>query len=355
MSDVVTFGEAMIRLSPPDFLRLEQTHSLDVRVGGGELNVAVGVSRLGLRSAWVSRLPNNPLGRLVCNKAREQGVNTDYVLSAKEGRCGLYFLEFGASPRASSVLYDRANSAISKIEPGQVDWAAALRGARWFHTSGITPALSASAAAATREALEAARNAGVRVSYDLNYRSKLWTPEQARACQEPLMDMVDILITTEEDTRVVFGIVPQQGRPAARDERADGAGPAGADFASVSAEPYKEVARKLAEKFGFKAVAITLRENPSVLRNTWTAIAYADGQFFEDRKYDLEVVDRVGGGDAFSAGFIYGCLVTGSYQVAVQYGVAFSALKQTHPGDFAWVTRQEVEGLMKGASLRVAR
>lgn len=346
MSDVVTFGEAMIRLSPPDFMRLEQANSLDVRVGGGELNVAVGVSRLGLRSAWVSRLPSNPLGRLVCNKAREQGVNTDYVLWAKEGRCGLYFLEFGASPRASSVLYDRANSAISKIEPGQVDWAAALRGARWFHTSGITPALSASAAATTREALEAARSAGVRVSYDLNYRSKLWTPEQARACQEPLMDMVDILITTEEDTRVVFGIVPQQSRAS---EQAD------ADFTSVSAEPYKEVARKLAEKFGFKAVAITLRENPSVLRNTWTAIAYADGQFFEDRKHDLEVVDRVGGGDAFSAGFIYGCLVTGSYQTAVQYGVAFSALKQTHPGDFAWVTRQEVESLVKGASLRVAR
>jgi 2-dehydro-3-deoxygluconokinase len=341
MSDVVTFGEAMLRLAPPDFMRLEQASSLNVLVGGGELNVAVGVSRLGLRSAWISRLPDNPLGRLVRNKAREQGVDTGHILWTREARVGLYFVEFGASPRASSVLYDRANSAISQIQPGQVDWAAAFHGARWFHTSGITPALSALAAATTREALEAAKKAGLRVSYDLNYRSKLWTPEQARRCQEPMMELVDVLITTEEDTRVVFGITAE----GQKDEQ----------FASVSAEPYKQVARKLAGQFGFKAVAITLRENPSVWKNTWTAIAFADGQFYEDRKYELELVDRVGGGDAFSAGFIYGCLATGSYQIAVQLGVAFSALKQTSPGDFCWATRAEAEALMRGASLRVAR
>ncbi|MGH8245834.1 MAG: PfkB family carbohydrate kinase, partial [Gammaproteobacteria bacterium] len=179
------------------------------------------------------------------------------------------------------------------------------------------------------------------VSYDLNFRSKLWTAEQARACQEPLMEMVDVLITTEEDTRVVFGI----GAEGQKDET----------FTSVSAEPYKEVARKLADKFRFKAVAITLRENPSVLRNTWTAIAYADGKFYDDRKYDLEIVDRVGGGDAFSAGFIYGYLTAGSYEAAVRYGTAFSALKHTNPGDLTWATAAEAEGLMKGASLRVAR
>ncbi len=341
MSDVVTFGEAMVRLVPPHFMRLEQTSSLDVQIGGGELNVAVGISRMGLTSSWVSRLPENPLGRMVRNKAREHGVNTDHIAWTKAGRVGLYFVEFGASPRASSVLYDRAASAISQIEPGEIDWVAALRGARWFHTSGITPALSASAAVVTREALEAAKKAGLTVSYDLNYRSKLWTPEEARRCQELLMEKVDVLITTEEDTKVVFGI-SAEGQ---KDDR----------FARVSAEPYKEVAQRLAEKFHFKAVAITLRENPSVWKNSWTAIAYAGGQFFEDRKYELELVDRVGGGDAFSAGFIYGYLTTASYENAVRYGVAFSALKQTNPGDFNWATRAETEALMKGASLRVAR
>ena len=341
MSDVVTFGEAMIRLSPPYFQRLEQAATLDVQVGGAELNVATAVSRLGLSAAWISRLPDNPLGRKIRNKAREQGVNTEHIAWAKQGRAGVYFVEFGASPRASSVLYDRSGSAISQIQPGEVDWAAALQGARWFHTSGITPALSTSAAAVTREALQAARKAGgLRVSYDLNYRAKLWTAEQARQFQEPLMELVDVLITTEEDTRVVFGIAA-----AGADER----------FATVSAEPYKEVARKLVERFGLQAVAITLRENPSVWRNTWTAIAYAGGQFYEDRKYELEVVDRLGGGDAFTAGFIYGCLTSGFWQTAIEYGNASSALKHTHPGDLGWATLPEVQGLLKGAGLRVAR
>ncbi len=341
MSEVITFGEAMLRLSPPHFQRLEQTTTLDVQVGGGELNVAVGVSRLGLRAAWVTRLPDNPLGRMVRNKAREQGVDTGHLVWTKGGRVGLYFAEFGASPRASSVLYDRAGSAISQVQPGEVDWAVAFNGGRWFHTSGITPALSASAAAVTREALETAKKAGLLVSYDLNFRSKLWTAEQARRCQEPMMELVDVLITTEEDTRVVFGITAQ--------------GQKGEQFTSVSADPYKEVAQKLAERFRFKAVAITLRENPSVWKNTWTAIAYADGRFYEDRKYELEIVDRVGGGDAFSAGFIYGYLTAGSYDMAVRYGTAFSALKHTNPGDLNWATLAEAESLMKGASLRVAR
>lgn len=341
MSDVVTFGEAMLRLSPPHFQRLEQTSTFDIQVGGGELNVAVGVSRLGLRSAWISRLPDNALGRMVRNKAREQGVNTDHIVWSKSGRVGLYFAEFGAAPRASSVLYDRASSAISQIQPGEVNWSAAFQGARWFHTSGITPALSQSAAAATREAVEAAKKAGVTVSYDLNYRSKLWTPEQARAIQEPMMEFVDVLITTEEDTRVVFGIT-SAGQ---KDEK----------FTTVSAETYKEVAQKLAEKFKFKAVSITLRENPSVWKNTWTAIAHAGGKFYDDRKYEVEIVDRVGAGDAFSAGFIFGVLKFDSYDSAVRYGVAFSALKHTNPGDLNWATLSEAEGLLKGASLRVAR
>jgi len=342
MYDVVTFGEAMVRLSPPHFQRLEQTTNLDVQVGGGELNVAVGVRRLGLTSAWVSRLPQNALGRIVDNRARQADVDTSHVVWAKEGRQGLYFVEFGAAPRPSSVLYDRTHSAISAIRPGEVDWKKVLEGAKWFHTSGITPALSDSAAEVTREALQAAKQAGLTVSYDLNYRGKLWSPEEARAVQEPLMPFVDVLITTEEDTSVVFKI-KAEGKSEAK------------GFTTVSAEPYQEVARKLQEKFQFKAVAITLRENPLVWRNTWSAIAYADGKFYDDVKYELEIVDRLGGGDAFSAGFIYGRLAKQSYEAAVRYGNAFSALKHTNPSDFNWTTLQEVENLLKGAGLRVAR
>jgi 2-dehydro-3-deoxygluconokinase len=342
MADVVTFGEAMIRLSPPNFQRLEQTATLDVQVGGGELNVAVGVSRLGLKSAWVSRLPKNALARLMENRVRQAGVDTSHLVWAEDGRLGLYFVEFGAAPRPSAVLYDRAHSAISAIQPGEVDWKKALEGARWFHMSGITPALSDSAAAVTREALLAAQAAGVTVSYDLNYRGKLWSPAKAQAVQEPLMEYVDVLITTEEDTNIVFKIQAQG--------KTDGKG-----FAQVSAESYREVAKKLQERFRFKAVAITLRENPLVWRNTWTAICYADGKFYDDVKYDLEIVDRIGSGDSFSAGFIYGSLVKQSYQAAVRYGNAFSALKHTNPGDFNWATLAEVESLLQGASLRVAR
>ena len=342
MSDVVTFGEAMVRLVPPHFERLEQTRSLDVQIGGGELNVAVGTSRLGLKSTWVSRLPKNALGRLLENRVRQTGVDTSHLIWSDDGRVGLYFVEFGAAPRPSSVLYDRAHSAISAIRPGEVDWKKVLAGAKWLHTSGITPALSDSAAAVTREALKAARESGATVSYDLNYRAKLWSPEKAQAVQEPLMEFVDVLITTEEDTGVVFKI-EAEGRTDAR------------GFKEVTAKPYKDVARRLQEKFRFKAVAITLRENPLVWRNTWTAIAYADGKFYEDVKYELEIVDRIGGGDSFSAGFIYGSLVKKSYEAAVRYGNAFSALKHTIPGDFNWATLQEVETLLKGASLRVAR
>ncbi len=342
MFDLVTFGEAMIRLAPPNYQRLEQTTSLDVQIGGGELNVAVGVSRLGLKSVWVSRLPRNALGRLMLNRVRQAGVDTSHIVWADGGRLGLYFVEFGAAPRASSVLYDRAHSAISTIKPGEVDWKKVFEGVKWFHTSGITPALSDSAAEVTREALVAAKKAGATVSYDLNYRGKLWSPQKAQAVQEPLMEYVDVLITTEEDTGVVFKI-KAKGKTDAK------------GFAEVAAESYKDVARRLAEKFHFKVVAITLRENPLVWRNTWTAIAYAEGKFYEDVKYDLEIVDRVGGGDSFSAGFIYGSLVKKSIEAAVRYGNAFSALKHTNPGDFNWATLEEVEKLLKGTSLRVVR
>ena len=328
MYDVVTFGEAMIRLSPPHFQRLEQATSLDLNVGGAELNVAVGVTRLGMNSAWVSKLPKNPLGYLIRNQAQEFGINCSHIVWSDQGRAGIYFLELGASPRASSVLYDRSGSAISMIKPGEVDWEKVFNGSKHFHVSGITPALSASASEVTTEALKTAKKAGCTVSYDLNYRKKLWTPADAKKIQEPMMANVDILITTEEDTNVVFGIKEKD---------------------------YETVAEKLAQNFKFKVVAITLREDLSVWRNNWTAIAYQDGKIFRDRKYEVEIVDRVGAGDSFTAGFLYGWSKDKDVEKGLRYGNAFAALKHTLPGDFNWSTMEEVEAQLKGAGLRISR
>ena len=327
MAEVVTFGETMVRLSPPDYRRLEQTNLLDVNVGGAEWNVAVDLSRLGISTAWVSRLTDNALGRMIRNKAREHGVDTSHIVWTKGDRIGIYFVEFGATPRASSVLYDRAHSSISQVKPGEINWEKILKGAKWFHTSGITPALSSSAAQATAEVLKMAQKADCKVSYDLNYRARLWTEEEARKCQEPLMEHIDILFATEEDTRKVLG---------------------------VSGKDYREVAQKLAEKFKFGVVCITLREDISVLRNRWTAIAYSAGKIYDDRTYDVEIVDRVGAGDSFTAGFIYGYL-TGNIEKGLKYGLAYSALKHTIPSDTNWSTLQEVENLIKGGSLRISR
>lgn len=336
--DLVTFGEAMVRLTPPDFRRLEQTRSFDAYVGGGELNVAVAAARMGISSRWVSRLPDNALGRMIANGAREQGVDVQVDWSADD-RAGLYFAELGAAPRASSVLYDRSASAISRVAPGAIDWTSIFAGARWFHVSGITPALSESAAKVTGEALAAARAAGLTVSYDLNFRSKLWDAKKARSVQEPLMEYVDVLMTTEEDTRVVFGI---------------GARPAD-DFQTVDAESYQRVADELAKRFDFSAVAVTLRENPRVLLNSWSAIVVAGGAVHRAPRYEVEVIDRIGAGDAFSAGLIVSRLENRGWDDAVRFATALSALKHSIPGDFCVATRGEVEQLLRGASLRVSR
>jgi 2-dehydro-3-deoxygluconokinase len=326
-SDLVAFGEAMVRLSPPNFRRLENAHTLDVQVGGAELNTAVALARLGRSAAWVSRLTDNPLGRLVANRAREAGVAVDHVLWTPEDRVGVYFVEFGAAPRASGVLYDRKGAAIANVRPGMVPWKAVFAGARWFHVTGITPALSPGAAEATREALEATRAAGVGVSIDLNYRAKLWTEEEAGRCMAWLMPSCDVLITTEEDAERVFGV-------------------AGQDYADVAAQ--------LARRFSLKAVAVTLRDNPLVWRNGWTAVAWQDGRLLRTRSYEVEIVDRLGAGDSFAAGLIHG-LLDGDLQKGLDYGVAASAIKHSIPGDFAWVTRAEVEALLKGSGLRISR
>lgn len=336
--DLVTFGEAMVRLTPPDFQRLEQARNFDVYVGGGELNVAVAAARLGVASRWVSRLPENPLGRIIANGAREQGVDVHIEWTAHD-RAGLYFAERGAAPRASSVLYDRGASALSRVTPGSIDWSTVFRGSRWYHVSGITPALSESAAKVTAESLIAAKKAGLTVSYDLNYRSKLWSPEKARAVQEPLMEHVDVLITTEEDTRVVFGIGAD-----AKDS-----------YERVDAESYAQVALALEKRFEVGAVAVTLRENPRVLLNTWSAIVAAEGKIYSAPRYEVEVVDRIGAGDAFSAGLIVSRLEDHGWEDAVRFATATSALKHSIPGDFCLVTRVEVEQLLRGTGLRVSR
>jgi 2-dehydro-3-deoxygluconokinase len=325
--DVITFGEAMIRLSPPNFRRLEQARNLDVQVGGAELNTAVGLARLGRSTAWVSRLTNNPLGRLIANHAREAGVSTEHILWTKDDRVGLYFLEFGAAPRASSVLYDRKGAAIAQIQSGMIPWAKVFAGAKWFHVTGITPGLSAGAAAATKEALQAARAAGMRTSIDLNYRAKLWNQAEAGKCMTGLMQFCDVLITTEEDIERVFGI---------------------------KGKNYEEAAALTAKRFSLDIVAITLRDNPLVWKNKWTAMALRGGQVLRTREYEIEIVDRLGAGDSFAAGFIHG-LLDGDLEKGLDWGVAASALKHTIPGDFNWITREEVEATLKSGELRINR
>ncbi len=329
MFDLVSFGEAMLRLAPSHFERIEQARNFDVSIGGAELNVAVTLSRLGLKTSYITRLARNPAGRIIEARAREMGVDTSHVIWSDEDRQGIYFLEFGALPRTSAIIYDRKGSAISRIQPGMIDWDNLFSQAKAFHVTGITPALSSSALEVTTEALKKAREKKLQVSFDLNYRAKLWTREQAKKALSPLMQYVDILITTEEDTARVF---------------------------QIEGQDWVEVARKLVDAFGFKVVAITLRENVTVWRNNWTAIALKDGRVYEDRKYEIEVVDRVGSGDAFAGGFLYGYLTRGDVGTALKYGNAAAALKHSNPTDFAWFTLEEVEKLIAGGGdLRISR
>jgi 2-dehydro-3-deoxygluconokinase len=328
--DLVGFGEVLITLSTRNFNRLEQATTLDVRVGGAELNCVVTSQRLGMNCAYITRVAANPLGRMAVNKIREQGVDASRVLWSDIDRQGINFLEFGAMPRASATFYDRANSAASKIQSGMVDWDRVFSETKAFHCTGITPALSPSCLAVTSEAMRTAKEKGVQVSFDLNYRAKLWSSEQANSGLSPLMKYVDILITTEEDVFRVF---------------------------QIKGANWDDVARKLADQFGIKIVCITLREDVTVWRNNWTAIALKGGTVYEDRKYEIEVVDRVGAGDNFAGGFLYGFMnKNGDVEAALKYGNACAALKHSNAGDYAFYTREEVETLVAGkGSLRIAR
>jgi 2-dehydro-3-deoxygluconokinase len=338
MAHVVTFGEIMMRLATPGRLRFAQAPHLEVTFGGGEANVAVSLARFGHDAAFVTRLPENEWGDRAVATLKGHGVSTSDIVRG-DGRMGVYFLETGAGPRASTVIYDRANSAISRVSAGDIDWASVMHGARWFHWTGITPALGEQAAAETGRACEAAKAAGATVSVDLNYRKKLWSREQAARTMAPLMEFVDVCIANEEDAQSVFGIK-------------------GADVESgrIDRDRYADVARQLTDRFGFETVAITLRESISASYNGWSAMLYGDGTPHFARRYEFDVVDRVGGGDSFAAGLIHALLRGDDPDKAVNWAVAASALKHTIPGDFNLVSVDEVDRLAGGdASGRVQR
>jgi 2-dehydro-3-deoxygluconokinase len=337
---VVTMGELMLRLSPPNYLRFVQTDSFEAVFGGGEANVAVSLANYGLDSYYVTKLPEHHIGQAAVNSLRRYGVKTDYIARGGD-RVGIYYAETGASVRPSQVIYDRANSAIAEADIADFDFDAIFAGADWFHWTGITPAISDKAAELTEAALQAAKKHGVTVSVDLNYRKKLWSPEKARRIMTHLMQYVDVCIGNEEDAEITLGFKP---------------GKSDVTKGELDLEGYKDIFKQMKDKFGFKYVGSTLRESYSASDNGWSAMIYDGNEFYRSKVYKLHIVDRVGGGDSFAAGLIYG-LVTGKpVGEALEFAVAASALKHTIHGDYNLVTVDEVERLAGGdASGRVQR
>lgn len=345
MKKVVTFGEIMLRLSPPGFLRFSQTNEFDAIYGGGESNVAVSLSNYGVPSQFVTRLPDNDIGECAMMELRKRGVDTSEIVYGGE-RLGIYFLETGAVSRGSKVIYDRAHSAMSTIRPGMIDWEQVFGGAGWFHWTGITPAISQGAADVCKEAIEAANKLGVMVSTDLNYRAKLW--KYGKEPGDVMPDLVagcDVILGNEEDAEKHFGIHPESV-----DVTQGG---------TVESQAYRSVCEQLMEQFPkAQKIITTLRGSISASHNTWSGVLYNGDEFLEAPSYDItHIVDRVGGGDSFMAGLIYGLLTyKGDDQNALNFAVAASCLKHTIYGDANQVTVEEVEKLMGGdASGRVSR
>ena len=344
MSRVVAFGEIMLRLSPPDHLRFTQARSFDVIYGGGESNVAVSLANYGVPTDYVTRLPANDIGDSCLNFLRQFGVGTKHIVRGGD-RIGIYFLEHGAVQRGSKVVYDRAGSALATIQPGMIDWGTVFEEADWFHWTGITPAISEGAAAVCLEAVKAAKAHGLTVSTDLNYRKKLW--KWGKSAGEVMHDLValsDVAIGNEEDAEKVFGIhAPDTDVTAG----------------VVDAEKYQYVCEKLAERFPtLKTIAITLRGSISASHNSWSAVLWHQGEMLIGPQFEItHIVDRVGGGDSFMGGLIYGLLTyKEDRQKALDFAVSASALKHTIFGDFNLVNVAEVEKLMSGdASGRVSR
>ena len=340
---VVTFGEIMLRLSPPNFGRFVQARSFDLIYGGGEANVAASLANYGLPVEYVTRLPANDVGDACRNFLRQYGVGTGHIVRGGE-RLGIYYLEMGSAQRGSKVIYDRAGSAIATIEPGMIDWKTVFADADWFHWTGITPAVSKGAAETCLEAVRTAREMGLTVSCDLNYRKKLWKWGKAAGEVMPeLVSLCDVAVGNEEDADKVFGIQAPQ---------ADVTG------GKVEAQAYVYVCDELVKRFpNLRTVAITLRGSLSASHNTWSAILWHGGEVYTAPKYDIiPIVDRVGGGDSFCAGLIYGLRTYDDVGQALNFAVAASCLKHTIPGDFNLVSVAEVEKLMGGdVSGRVSR
>jgi 2-dehydro-3-deoxygluconokinase len=339
---VVCFGEIMLRLSPPGFERLLQSPILHATFGGAEANVAVSLAHFGVDSHCVTRLPANSLGDAALRVLRAEGVGVDHVQRGGS-RLGLYFAETGASQRPSTVLYDRAHSAISEIQPGSVRWDDVFAGAAWFHWTGITPALGPNVAACVRESIDAARRAGAKVSVDLNYRRTLWAEKQAQEVMRPLVTGADLIVANEEDLQTVLGVSV-----------------AGVDVRSgtLDTAPYREAAECVARTFRVSRVAITLRESLSASDNRWSGVLFdaASGQVCQSQRYSIRVVDRIGAGDSFAAGLIFGLVQGWEADASLRFAVAASALKHTVPGDFNRVSVREVQALADGdASGRVQR
>ena len=330
----------MLKFSPINYQRFLQATAMNVEYAGAEANVAVSLAHYGVNSVFVSKLPDNDLGEAAYNSVRHYGVNTDFIVRGGE-RIGIYFAEKGASQRPSKVIYDRKGSAIACACKDDFDWDAIFEGADWFHWTGITPALSDSLADICLEACKAAKAKGITISCDLNYRKKLWSKEKANAVMSELCKYVDICIANEEDAVDVFGI---------KAEKSD------VERGSIDYSSYAKVAYKLQEQFGFQKVAITLRESISASDNNWSALLIDEESLYISRRYSIHIVDRIGGGDSFGAGLIYGLNRYDNCQQALEFAVAASCLKQTIEGDFNMVKVPEVESLMDGnMSGRISR
>ena len=337
---VVTFGEIMLRLAPEGYYRFVQADTFGATYGGGEANVAVSLANYGFDAKFVTKLPKHEIGQAAVNSLRKYGVDTSYITRGGD-RVGIYFLEKGASQRPSKVIYDRAGSSIATASREDFNWKEIFDGVEWFHFTGITPALGNEVAAICLDACKAAKEAGITVSCDLNYRNKLWSKEKAGQVMGELCKYVDVCIANEEDAADVFGI------KAADTDVTKG---------EVNHEGYKDVAKQLADRFGFSKVAITLRESISANDNKWSAMLYDGNDFFFSKKYTMHIVDRVGGGDSFGGGLICSCLNGYDSQNTIEFAVAASCLKHSIEGDFNMVSMDEVLKLAGGdASGRVQR
>ncbi len=329
---IVTMGELMLRLSTPGFQRITQATSFDATFGGGEANVAVSLCNYGHEASYVTKLPENEVGQAAINSLRAFGVDTSQILRGGK-RIGVYYLETGASVRPSKVIYDRAGSSFAESDEDEYDWDAIFQGASWFHLSGITPALSTSSKALALRALKEAKKRDLTVSFDLNYRGKLWTKKAAQEALIPMMEYVDYCIGNEEDAEACLGFS------------------SGSDVNSgkLDIEGYRALLKNLCEKFHFKGAAASLRESISASDNGWSGAFYTEDNFYHSKHYDIRLVDRVGGGDAFASGLVHGLIAYKDGGKAIEFAAAASALKQTIPGDYNRVSASEVEALMNGS------